>query len=74
MSLHSYQHFIRELRPHDHPFSSIIFAAMWKADPENSERLRLAFPNLYEEFMARYNSPGGAIESDGVLLSPDVNL
>lgn len=43
----------------DPPFSSIIMAAFRKADSDNIERLKLAFPEIWQEFWARYNSPGG---------------
>lgn len=45
-------------------FASLIMAAYRKADTGNAARLRLAFPDICTELDARYNAPGGRLESD----------
>lgn len=61
--LHAYQ-VSRELAAMDPPFSALIFAAIRKADSENTARLKMAFPELVEEMQARYWAPGGVLESE----------
>ncbi len=51
----------------DWPFYALIMAAMRQADTHNAERLRRAWPGVWNELEARYNAPGGFLESD-----PDV--
>jgi hypothetical protein len=48
----------------DLPFYGLIMAAVRKADTANSFRLRTAFPDVYAEFQARYNAPGGILPTD----------
>lgn len=62
--LHAYQ-VSRELARFDAPFSALIFAAIRKADNNNMARLRVAFPELVAEMCARYEAPGGRLDSDG---------
>jgi hypothetical protein len=45
-------------------FDPLLMAAMRCADTENTERLRAAFPELWDELNARYQAPGGVIEGD----------
>ena len=40
-------------------------AAMRKADSVNLLGLKAFFPEIYDEFEARYNAPGGRLGSDG---------
>ena len=54
----------REIAKNDHPFASLIMAAMSKADSTNIEKLAAAFPEIYDEVRARYNAPGGMLESE----------
>ena len=58
VSLHEYQIAI-ELERQDPPFYSLIMAAMLRADTDNFELLRRAFPEVEAELDIRYNSPGG---------------
>lgn len=62
----SYHEYIqgKEIFSHDYPFYSLIQAAMRQADTDNSDRLRMAFPKVYEEVVQRYNAPGGLLEGD----------
>jgi hypothetical protein len=48
----------------DPTFAALIFAAMRKADSFNLIRLQTMFPELYQEFWDRYNSPGGQLRSE----------
>jgi len=45
----------------DPPFYALIMAAMRKADSMNIVKLQRAFPEVWEELIARYNAPGGQI-------------
>jgi len=45
-------------------FYPLLMAAMRCADTDNTERLRDAFPEVWEELHARYHAPGGVIEED----------
>jgi hypothetical protein len=45
-------------------FHALIIAAMIQADDENGERLRIAFPEVYEETKARYAAPGGLLPGE----------
>lgn len=41
----------------DYPFYAIIMAAMRKADSTNIEKLKAAFPEIWNELEERYNTP-----------------
>jgi hypothetical protein len=59
----------KKLNATDHSLASLIFAAIQKADNFNLNRFRMVFPEYYDEFMARYQAPGGAInESEKAIL------
>jgi hypothetical protein len=60
MTLYDYQ----KSKEIDAPFYTIIMAAMRKADSNNIEKLKCAFPETFDEFHKRYNAPGGIIEGD----------
>jgi len=60
MSLFDY-HKSLELVAEDVPFYALIMAAMRKADTDNERFLRDAWPEIWDELKARYNSPGGKI-------------
>lgn len=64
MSLYDYQ-MSRQISAVDPPFYALIMAAIRKADNHNAEKLKTAFPDTYEEYEARYQTPGGALKSDG---------
>lgn len=49
----------------DVPFDTLIMAAVLRADTRNATRLAVAFPELYAETQARYNAPGGVLDTDG---------
>jgi len=41
-------------------------AAMRQADSDNMSKLRLMWPELYDEMLQRYNAPGGILVEDGI--------
>ena len=63
MSMHDYRMSI-EIDRHDYPFYALIMAAMRKADTNNLELLRDAWPAVWYELDARYHAPGGALTDD----------
>ena len=42
-------------------FYTLIMTAFRFADTDNLEKLKAAFPELFDEFYARYNAPGGVL-------------
>lgn len=63
MSLYDYRVSADIVRS-DPPFDALIMAAIRKADDRNGALLRLAFPEVCDEFTARYNAPGAIIPGD----------
>lgn len=63
MSLYAYKE-SQELAATDWGFDSLIMAAMRKADSENIELLKDAFPEIWQELRARYNAPGGFLPGE----------
>lgn len=55
MSLYDYRAAMK-LRDEDVPFYALIMAAMLKADSDNIERLRRAYPEIWAEVEKRYHS------------------
>lgn len=53
-----------QIASEDPPFYALIQAAMRKADTDNLEKLKIAFPEIWEEFYARYYAPGGRLADD----------
>lgn len=65
MSLYDYRSSLKILRE-DYLFYALIMAAMRRADTDNLNRLKIAFPDTWNELKERYNAPGGIIKSDGI--------
>jgi hypothetical protein len=63
MSLYDYK-ISQQLMLKDPPFYALIMAAMWRADTDNLEKLRDAFPCVWRELEARYNAPGGLLKDE----------
>lgn len=63
MSLYDYRA-SQQISATDPPFYALIMAAIRKADTQNAARLHMAFPDVYAEFEARYNAPGGMLPAD----------
>ncbi len=61
MSLYDYEK-SKEIAAQDYPFYALIMAAIRQADTDNALMLKMAFPVTFEEFAARYRSPGGLLE------------
>lgn len=60
---------------HNFGFYALIMAAMRKADGGNTEKLKAAWPDVYEALLARYNAPTGPGAGLGVLPTDgDVDL
>lgn len=55
----------QELAAADVPFYALIMAAIRKADDRNLQLLMLAWPDVYREFVSRFNAPGGVLPEDG---------
>lgn len=63
MSIYDYQ-ISQQLSIEDPPFNALIMSAIRKADDGNLARLRGAFPELVNEFEARYYAPGGLLQGE----------
>ncbi len=63
MSFHEYQ-VSQRLEEADVPFYALIMAAMRRADSDNVEKLRAAFPVTWHELRGRYNAPGGLLSGE----------
>lgn len=48
----------------DPPFYALIQAAMRRADTDNLEKLKEAFPQVWEELHARYHAPRGLLSDE----------
>jgi hypothetical protein len=56
----------------DPNFYGLLMAAMRKADTPNAGRLRAAFPDVWDDLQARYNAPGGVLDTDPAPLREKV--
>lgn len=63
MSYHEYK-MGQIISSEDYPFYALIQAAMRQADTDNTEKLRIAFPQVHEELTKRYNAPRGLLEGE----------
>ncbi len=63
MSLYDYR-IGRAIAADDPPFYAIIQAAMRRADTDNLDKLKAAWPEVYEELKARYHAPGGILPGE----------
>ncbi len=63
MSLYDYRESLR-LGKDDPPFYALIMAAMRKADFENTQKLKAAFPETWKELEARYHAINGVLKGD----------
>lgn len=62
MSLHDYKIGLKIWG--DYPFYALIQACMRLADTDNLDKLKAAFPRIYNELRARQNVPGGVLAED----------
>jgi hypothetical protein len=51
----------------DPPFYALVMAAMRKADTRNEQKLRAAWPEVWDELLARYNAPGGLLPGEAAI-------
>ena len=56
----------KRIRAEGYPFYAVLMAAMRQADSSNAARLRLAFPEVWNELQARYEAPGGYLPGEQV--------
>lgn len=63
MSKHEYDK-SREVAAVDAPFNALIMAAMRQADSTNAGILQAIYPAVWDELQARYNAPGGILDTD----------
>lgn len=63
MSLYEYK-VSQEISAEDPPFYALIMACFRKADTYNQGLLRIAFPQKWNEFIGRYNAPGGRLNEE----------
>jgi len=63
MSLYDYRESAK-LASADTPFYAFIMAAMRKADDRNLVRLKMSFPEVWDELESRYHAPNGEIPGD----------
>jgi hypothetical protein len=68
MSLYDYAE-AKRIVAEDVPFDALIFAAMLRADRRNWTALITAFPDLWDEYEARFHAPGGRLPEDGPVPS-----
>jgi len=54
-------------------FYSLLFAAMREADSSNLQKLTLAFPEAFNEFIGRYQAPGGFLPGEQPLVFASPN-
>lgn len=63
MSHHDYLYGM-SLEADDAPFYGLIQAAMRRADTNNLEKLKEAWPEVWEELQERYHTPGGFLKGE----------
>ena len=68
MSLYDYM-VSQEIAVRDEPFYALIMAAARKADNGNMMVLEACWPETIADLRARYNAPGGRLQSDGPVTS-----
>lgn len=63
MSLHEYK-VSQHISAQDHPFYALLMACFRKADSDNLEKLRRAYPETWHEFQERHHAPGGRLDEE----------
>ena len=63
MGLHEYL-ISQEIKRKDYPFYSLVMALVRKADTDNLEKLRVAFPETVKESEKRYHAGVGILPED----------
>jgi len=62
-SLHDYLA-SQKISANSYGFYALLGALVRKADTSNLERIKLAWPEFTEQFIKRYNAPGGKLGTD----------
>jgi len=62
----SYHEYLRSqsIAASDEPFYALIMAAMRQADTDNLEKLKAAWPKVWDELNCRYHVPGGFLPGE----------
>ena len=60
----SYFDYIDSITASKYAFYTLIMAAMRNADTDNLEKLKDAFPRVWEELEKRYDAPGGYLPNE----------
>jgi hypothetical protein len=63
MSLYDYRTSLK-LEATECSFYALIMAAMRKADTDNLIKLKMAFPEVYDELSKRYYAPQGVLHGE----------
>lgn len=63
MSFYDYEA-SQQIAAEEHPFYALIMAAIRQADTDNAATLRAAFPQVWDDLLARYNAPGGILPGE----------
>lgn len=61
MSFYDYQN-SKDLAREGYSFHALLMATIRQADTDNLAKLKAAFPQVHDEFLERYNAPGGALD------------
>ena len=54
----------QEIEMQGYPFYALLMACMRQADTHNTKILQLGWPDIWMEFLERYNAPGGLIGAE----------
>lgn len=65
MGLHEYKCSLA-ISAGEPPFYAMVMALMRKADTDNAAKLRLMWPDVWEELSARHEAPGGILPTDDI--------
>jgi hypothetical protein len=63
VSLYDWRYALTQVHA-DAPFDGLLMAACVRADTDNTQRLRTAWPELWAEAEARYHAPGGLLAGE----------
>ena len=63
MSLYDYRESL-ELGKRDIGFYALIMAAMRRADTNNTAKLQLCWPEIWDELYRRYHAPAGILPGE----------
>lgn len=58
---------------HDIPFAAMIQVAMRRSGSDELDKLRVSFPEIWEDLRTRYNAPGGMLPGEFPSISYGYN-